>query len=55
MITMLLWRIWSLQNDQVHQKVVPPPDITKAFLCSYLASFDQVQKHSIEYIIKGKM
>ena len=31
MIIMLLWRIWSVRNDQLHHKATPPLDITKDF------------------------
>ena len=55
MIIMLLWRIWSVRNDRLHHKDTPPLDITKDFLCSYLSSFNQAQKYSIEDIVKGKM
>ena len=50
----MIFHIWSLPNDQLHHKGVPPLEIIKDLLCSYLPSFDQIQKYNI-YLIKGKM
>lgn len=54
MIIMLLWRIWSLRNDLTHGKNIPPPEVSKSFLCSYLNSIHDVKHLSIEQVIKGK-
>ncbi|KAE8785892.1 protein transport protein sec24 [Hordeum vulgare] len=55
MITILLWRIWSLCNDMLHDKMVPPPEISRSFLLSYLSSYSQAHRYGIEDILKGKM
>lgn len=36
MILLLVWRIWSLFNDQVHNKQIPSMHVSKDYLSSYL-------------------
>ncbi|KAM0876387.1 hypothetical protein ACQ4PT_036201 [Festuca glaucescens] len=54
MIVMMIWRIWQLQNDLTHAKSIPPPNITKRYLCSYFDTLFQMRQQSVSEIIKGK-
>ena len=55
MVILLIWRIWQLSNDVVHDKEVPPVDVTMEFLDSYYKSLDLARNYSMEEILKGKM
>lgn len=54
MLLMLIWRIWNLRNNLMHGKEVPPVEVSKNFLCTYLSSIHNIKNLSIEEIIKGK-
>uniref|UniRef100_A0ACD6A7I9 Uncharacterized protein n=1 Tax=Avena sativa TaxID=4498 RepID=A0ACD6A7I9_AVESA len=52
---MIIWRIWYVRNEITHDKSMPPIEGSRRFLCSYLKSLQNEQKHSVEEITKGKM
>ena len=54
MILMLLWRIWFVRNEIVHDKIPPPLDVSCRFLISYLSSLVQVKYFPNENYVKGK-
>jgi hypothetical protein len=54
MIIMLTWRIWQLRNDLIHDKGIPPTEVTKRYLTSYFGSLVQIRQQSVTEIVKGK-
>jgi hypothetical protein len=54
MIIMILWRIWQLRNDILHDKPNPPTDVTRRYLCSYFGSLFQIRQQNEVQILKGK-
>lgn len=53
MFLMILWRYWHIRTGIFHDKVPPPIDISRRFLCSYLNSLMMIDRHP-EDVLKGK-
>jgi hypothetical protein len=51
---MILWRIWHIRNEIVHDKGPPPMEAFRQFLMCYMDSLLQIKYHSSEDIIMGK-
>ena len=49
---MLIWRISNHPFGLVHEKEASPIEVSKVFLCGDMASLDQIEKQSIEDILK---
>jgi hypothetical protein len=44
-----------VRNELVHQKVAPPVEASRRFLCSYVDSLLCIRQEPMSYPIKGKM
>ncbi|EEE57524.1 hypothetical protein OsJ_07834 [Oryza sativa Japonica Group] len=53
-ILMLLWRIWHVRNEVVHDKRPAPIEVSKRFLVSYVDSLLGIRQHPTKDIHKGK-
>jgi hypothetical protein len=53
-ILMLLWRIWHVRNEVVHDKRHAPIEVSKRFLVSYVDSLLGIRQHPTKDIHKGK-
>jgi hypothetical protein len=53
-VIMVMWRIWFVHNEITHDKPMPAVEGSRRFLCSYMASIENIKKLPTEEILKGK-
>jgi hypothetical protein len=53
-ILLIAWRIWYVHNEVTHAKPLPPVDISKNFLSSYIRTLRDIKVLSTKDMIKGK-
>lgn len=53
-LLMLLWRIWYARNEVTHEKPLPPPDVSRRFLCGYMSSLLSIRIDPLMDVVKGK-
>jgi ribonuclease HI len=53
-ILLLLWRIWHVRNEVVHNKKAPPVEASRRFLCSYIDTIMTIKYRPQADHIKGK-
>lgn len=54
MLLMLLWRVWHVRNEVVHQKTAPPVEASRRFLESYVQSLLMIKHNPDLDVAKGK-
>ena len=53
-LVMLLWKIWYVRNEVVHDKPAPPVQVSVRFLRSYVQSILTITKEPEKDPLKGK-
>ncbi|KAK1667422.1 hypothetical protein QYE76_055581 [Lolium multiflorum] len=53
-VLMILWRTWFVRNEITHNKLMPPVEGSRRFICSYMASLSNISKSTSEEVLKGK-
>lgn len=51
---LVLWRIWFVRNEIVHDKIPPPTDISCKFLVSYFDTLSSLKQDVPPVSVKGK-
>lgn len=51
---LVLWRIWFVRNEIVHDKIPPPTDISCKFLVSYFDTLSNLKQDVPPVSVKGK-
>ena len=54
MLLMLLWRVWHVRNEVIHQKPAPPVEVSRRFLESYVQSLLLIKQHPNSDVTRGK-
>ena len=51
---LVTWRAWYARNEATHDKLLPPVDASKSFLCSYIKLLRDIKDKPTMNILKGK-
>jgi hypothetical protein len=51
---MIMWRIWFVHNEITHDKPMPAIEGSRRFLCSYMASLENIKMLPTDEILKAK-
>jgi ribonuclease HI len=53
-LLLVAWRVWYAHNEATHNKPIPPIEVSKRFLISYMKIHTDLKSSTTEDIIKGK-
>ena len=53
-VVMIVWRIWQMRNDMLHEKEPVQVEATEAFLQSYVLSLEKIRSETGNEVLTGK-